>query len=391
MQPSRSPVKEARLCLMLPRLGRGGGVEGFAWRLAEALAAQGHRVDFVCSRQEGKAPPGVRPVVIGRRGLTRAGKMLWFAWAAERVRAEGGYDLCMGLGRTLRQDLLRYSGGTFPSFHRLTLPAFRPGLPRLAKRLTRALGPANVCIRALEKRQLAAAPLLVVVSHKTLEWMARDYPWLDTATVRVVYNRPDLARFAPLPAQERERARARFGLGPDQVMLATGGTSFARKGLDTCIRALPELPEACVLAVAGARGASRYRRLARRLGIASRVRFLGGLEPEDMGGFYNAAHCFVLPSLFDTCSNAVLEAMACGTRVVGSSRDGSSFFLPPERVLADPADPAELARAVRAALAAPRPEPFTWPEHVPSGVEPYLELINGLLAERARDSRPPSA
>jgi len=37
----------------MPRLGLYGGAEGFGWRLAEALAARGHCVDFLCARAEG--------------------------------------------------------------------------------------------------------------------------------------------------------------------------------------------------------------------------------------------------------------------------------------------------------------------------------------------------
>ena len=38
-----------RIGLFLPRLGAYGGAEGFALRLAKALAGQGYEVDFVCA------------------------------------------------------------------------------------------------------------------------------------------------------------------------------------------------------------------------------------------------------------------------------------------------------------------------------------------------------
>jgi len=59
-------MPQARIALTMPRLGLYGGAEGFGWRLAEALAAQGHGVDFLCGRAEGEAPAGVRPVLLGR-------------------------------------------------------------------------------------------------------------------------------------------------------------------------------------------------------------------------------------------------------------------------------------------------------------------------------------
>ena len=45
----------ARIALILPRLSRYGGVEQFAFRLAEALAEtrnSEHEVEFICARSE---------------------------------------------------------------------------------------------------------------------------------------------------------------------------------------------------------------------------------------------------------------------------------------------------------------------------------------------------
>ena len=123
----------------MPRLGLYGGAEGFGWRLAEALAARGHEVRFLCARAEGRLPQGVVPVELGRPPLGRAVKNLWFAWAVERHLAANPYDLVMGLSRTWNQDILRVGGGPQEIFNRLTLAAHGEGLSRLGKRLRRTL------------------------------------------------------------------------------------------------------------------------------------------------------------------------------------------------------------------------------------------------------------
>ena len=79
-------AREARIAIMLPRFSRYGGVEQFGCRLAEALAARGHTVDFICARQEAEAPAGVNVIAVGRPPGLKVVKMLWFLIRAERIR-----------------------------------------------------------------------------------------------------------------------------------------------------------------------------------------------------------------------------------------------------------------------------------------------------------------
>lgn len=377
--PNNAP---ARIALFLPRLSRYGGVEGFACRLAEALAGAGHAVDFVCSRVETAPPQGVRPVRLPRLGLTRAEKTFWFAVGAEIVRRRGGYDLTIGLGKTLRQDVLRLSGGPQRTFWELSARAWPEGWPRSWKMLKRRLAPTSWLTRWIEREQLKHTPVLAANSDRVADWVRRDHPELAGREMTVIYNRPDLTRFSPGSPAERTAARAAWGAGPDETIIGVAGSNFALKGVGTLIRALTTLPERCRLIVAGGRNAGRYETLARRLGVADRVRFAGRVD--DMVGFYRACDVFALPTFYDACSNAVLEALACGARVISSADNGSSVFLPPERVLADPASPARLAEAIQAALAAPPPSGWDWPTDRAAGLEPWLELAAGLLADRRR-------
>jgi UDP-glucose:(heptosyl)LPS alpha-1,3-glucosyltransferase len=67
--------------------------------------------------------------------------------------------------------------------------------------------------------------------------------------------------------------------------------------------------------------------LAARLGVAERVRFLGGQK--DVRPFYGAADCFALPTLYDPMPNAALEALACGLPVVTSTTCGAAELIQP--------------------------------------------------------------
>lgn len=377
-------MPQARIALTMPRLGLYGGAEGFGWRLAEALAAQGHAVDFLCGRAEGTPPAGVRPVVLGRPPLGRALKNLWFARAVDKRLAREGFDVVIGMGRTWTQDILRVGGGPQTVFNRLTEAAYGDGLARFFKRLRRDISPSSAVIARLEARQFDAPESrnqqVVCVSDLVRDWLLEAHPALDPARVSVVYNRPDLDRFAPLAPPRRAELRAGLGLADCDVVVCTAGTNFALKGVGTLIRALPLLPPNFRLAVAGGRGPERWLRLARELGVAERVRFAGKVS--DMQGFYGASDIFALPTFYDACSNAVLEALACGLPSISSSRNGSAVFVPARHILADPADAQGLARLIQDAAAEKDRPTFVWPDDRPCGLAPYLQMVRDLLAQK---------
>jgi UDP-glucose:(heptosyl)LPS alpha-1,3-glucosyltransferase len=381
---------------MLPRLSLYGGVEQFGFRLARGLAERGHQVDFICSRQETAPPPGVRVLKVGRPWGPRFIKMLWFLVRAERFRKIGEYDMTISLGKTWRQDLVRMGGGPLKVFWEKSELSIAPGPQRALKRLTRRLSPGNLLTVFLEKRQFTGESRVIAVSHLVREWLLGAYPALNPDKVSVVYNRPDAARFSPPAPEEREKARAallktsglsrRFaGRVGELLLIGTASTNFRLKGVDKLIRALALLSENTLLFVAGGRDASHYRALARSLNLDKRVAFTG--KTEDMPSFYRALDIFALPTFYDACSNAVLEALACGCRAITTTANGASFFLEADALLSDPADVEELARRIRALAAKPAPAPFTWPLAAKSGLEAFMDEAEGALWEKiARQS-----
>ncbi len=372
-----SGTSSQRIALMLPRLSRYGGAERFAWRLAHHLGQTGFDVDFICARQESEAPQDVTPRVVGRKGLCRSGKILWYAMAAERQRRAGHYDLTLSMGKTWNQDVLRLSGGPLPVFWRLSKQAYDPGVARTWKMLRRKTAPANRLINCLERRQMRTTPHFVAVSDKLVDWVQEAYPTFDASRIQVIYNQPDLTAFKPYSCDGRRAERQQRGLAPDRIYIGTAGTNFALKGVGCLIAALAQLPDSHHLLVAGDRNPDRYRKQAQRLGVAHRVTFLGRVE--DMTGFYNCLDAFALPTFYDACSNAVLEALRCGVPTLSSSANGSSVFLDPENTIKDPRDTQVLARTLRRLCAEPRRNAFAWPNHIRAGLEAYTDLIETAL------------
>jgi glycosyltransferase involved in cell wall biosynthesis len=162
------------------------------------------------------------------------------------------------------------------------------------------------------------------------------------------------ARFAPVERPEAIAAlRARYGL--ERPYLLHVGRLDPGKNLRTLLAALAELRDGGAphdLVLAGPPGWKNegFFRLLRELDLEGRVRLLGYVPDADLPALYTAADVFVFPSLYEGFGLPPLEAMACGTPVVASSRSAMPEVLGDAAVLVDPRDARALAGAVRRVL-----------------------------------------
>lgn len=363
-----------RVALILPKLSRYGGAEQFGYRLAEYLAThhgQEFDVTFICARQDGPAPKGVRVIRVGRPIPGKLGKALWFALAAEVVRRHGRFDVSIGLGNSIFQDIARLSGGPTKLFWDYSIRAYAPGRERTLKTIARHLSLGKQLGRLVERLCVRNSGVLVANSEFVRDLTVKAHPHLKPENIRLICNKPDLTRFSPTDPSRRPELRRRFGLPDNTDLIVTAGTNFRLKGVHVLIRALEHLPASFHLAVAGGRGSRDLLGLARGLGVLERVHFLGRVD--DMPALYGAGDIFVLNSFYDACANAVLEALACGLPTISTTSNGSSIFLRPEAVIDDPTDALVLAGRIRSLI---HHGSTAREGYAPvSGLEPYVDLI----------------
>lgn len=196
---------------------------------------------------------------------------------------------------------------------------------------------------------------IIVVSGET-ERSFRENVGYSGDKVTVVLNGVDMRRY---PAHvDREQLRRSLGIGAEAHVMTCVGTFKRQKGQAVLIEALREVseraPELHVLLVGDGELRAVTEQQVERAGLASQVHFLGSRR--DVPALLAASDSFVLPSLWEGLSIALLEAMASGlpiiaTEVSGTSqvmeRDGSTGWLIP------PGDPDALGRAILELLGDP--------------------------------------
>jgi UDP-glucose:(heptosyl)LPS alpha-1,3-glucosyltransferase len=251
---------------------------------------------------------------------------------AVRQRA---WDAVQSHERTLGQDVYRAGEGC----HRGYLDAL--GTPAYRRLMYHRL------VLALERRVYRTTPQIAAISRLGAAEIARLHEVPETR-LTVVYNGVDLARFHPdHRARERAAARAEAGVPAGAWVVLFAGSGFARKGLDTALRALARARIRAQLWVAGVGDTRPWRSLAQALGVEGRVRFLGFRR--DLPALYSAADALLLPTRYDAFANVCLEAAAAGLPVVTSGGNGAAeLFRSAGRVVEDPDETLGFAAALNA-------------------------------------------
>ena len=268
---------------------------------------------------------------------------------------------------------------------------------------------------AIEREAVRESAAIVAASTIELAELRQLYR-ADPSRVAVIPCGVDPEVFKPV-----RQADAREALGRDQCerLVLFVGRIEQIKGIDVLLRALgllfqrhPDLrSDVCLLVVGGALDPGddapetekilELRRLVHEHRMESNVAFVGSRDQEQLALYYAAADVCAVPSLTESFGLVALEAMACGTPVVGTRvgglqtliEDGESGLLVPA------GDDTALAEAIHAVLtdhrlrthlshgARERAERFTW-----SRVgQRMTELYDKVLAAAAggRGAQPP--
>jgi glycosyltransferase involved in cell wall biosynthesis len=165
------------------------------------------------------------------------------------------------------------------------------------------------------------------------------------------------SRFHPaIPEAELDRVREKYNL-PEKFALYLGSFD-RRKNIETvmqvyvwagetigeeCPLVLNGMPDQLAYTASGQR--IRLQHMAQTLEIQDEVQFIGFVDEADKPAVLAAARVFLFPSTYEGFGLPVLEAMACGTPVIGSNASSIPEVVGNAGVLVDPMDARRMAGA----------------------------------------------
>lgn len=240
----------------------------------------------------------------------------------------------------------------------------------LAKRLTGgklvlAVHGADVwepCGSLAARKALSAADMILSVSQFTIDRMASWHSAVR-AKARVIPNTIRAERFGM--GARNEALAARLGLGGKRVIMTLGrmAADERAKGFDEIIDLMPTLlaqcPQLAYLCAGDGDDRARLEAKAAALGLQGTVVFAGSIPENQKPEYYRLADAFVLASHGEGFGIVLLEAMACGIPVLGSTLDATQEALLHGELgpSANPQDSAALAAAVLLAIERPKAVP----------------------------------
>jgi D-inositol-3-phosphate glycosyltransferase len=375
-----------------------GGMNVYVRELARELGRRGHEVD-VFTRWREKDDPQIqslgenaRVVHIGSGPMGYWPKMDVYEHLDEFTEKLQAHVAAEGK----RYDLIHSHYWLSAEVARALAPKWR--VPRIQMFHTLGLvkrevmdedidGESDIRI-AIERRAVKESAAVVAASQIEVGELLDLYD-ADRAKLHIIPCGVDPNVFRPM-----RQADAREALGRDQCerLVLFVGRIEQIKGIDVLLRAFgllffrhPELRnDVCLLVVGGALDPNddapetekilELRRLVHQHRMEANVSFVGSLDQPTLARYYAAADLCAVPSLTESFGLVALEAMACGTPVVGTRvgglqtliADGESGLLVPAgdyqalaeamaQVLTDPRLRMHLAHGAR-----DRAEHYTW-------------------------------
>ena len=312
-----------KLALVRQKYNPYGGAERFVERALAALAGQ--QVTLVCRQWSGTPKYPVltcNPFHVGR---------LWRDWSfarcVQRALARERFDLVQSHERIPGCAIYRAGDGVHATWLELRGRTQSP-----PARLATRLNPWHRYTLAAEARMFRHAALKAVICNSRMvrDDIAARFAVPDEK-LHVIYNGIDPEAFHPrLREQHRSRLRGELGIDDAVPLFVYVGSGFERKGVPQLLPAFARMANrsAQLLVIGRDRRQRQVEAEARRLGLAQRVRFLGGRQ--DVRPFYGAADAAVLPTLYDPFPNVALEALACGLPLLTSTTCGARELIRPD-------------------------------------------------------------
>lgn len=359
-----------RLAVIRQRYTPFGGAERFLDSALRALVARGVAVTLYTREWRAPHPDGIEPRIVDPFHVGGWWRDAGFARAVCRALAQDGAELVQSHERLTCCDVFRAGDGVHAAWLDERLRHASP-----LRALGMRLNPHHRYRLDVERRMYASTRLRAVVCNSQMvRDEIRDRFGVAADRLHVIYNAVDTASFTPEVRAKRAEVRERHRIAADALVYLQVGSGFERKGLATTLDALARSDGNAHLIVVGKdRHLPRYRERARALGLAGRVTLTGPVN--DPRPYYGSADAFVLPSLYDPCPNAALEAMACGLPIVTSTRSGA----------------AELARAADAGLVCASGDPVALAAHLRTLSDPRVRAQMGARARTAMLPLTPNA
>lgn len=195
--------------------------------------------------------------------------------------------------------------------------------------------------RAWGRRLMHRVDLITGISRNTID---TTVPKAELYKTRLVYNGVDYGKFSKRRRDDPDLLTVRKRLGFSGVTVLANGRLVAQKGQTYLLKAVAALNrntgrDVNLLIIGRGPLESKLRREARALGLNGHFKIINGIDEDTLPCYYNAADVFVMPSLYEPASLAILEALSCELPCIATRVGGLPEMVGNCGLLVEPKDP----------------------------------------------------
>lgn len=334
-----------------------GGAERSVFELRGALRGLGVEVDILAAKGPTKdiQTRNIYLLCQDKRGK-RTG-LSFFEKELKEFLQDKHYDIIHSVLAFDFADIYQPRGGSYPEAIKRNAESYQNKIFKAYKKITSFANFRRTILHRAEKRLCANnnGPVIAALSSYVAEQFRRYYN-VDEKRIATIHNGVKIHRTADRDAADKLRSqilsKLRITEADNPVLFLFAANNFRLKGLGVLLEALAILgggggdrPGYVIAAGKGKIG--KYKHLAKKLGVDSKILFLGPVR--HIQNVLSITDVAVLPTFYDPSSRFTLEALAAGKPVITTKFNGASELFENNRhgkIIDEPEDTEELANAL---------------------------------------------
>lgn len=288
-----------------------GGAEVFINRLITSLNQSDITMTVISNNWESHLPNAKNVVWLQSKaeGSSRSARLNSFQLNTEQLLNSNKFDLIQSHERLMGADIFRVGDGIHKSWlDKLTKES------NFFKRIWLKIDPYHQSILQIEKAMAADPKLTFVANSPMVMRELQEIYKVDIQRIELIENGIDLRKFSPISSSTKKIKKTALNLNENQATIGFIGSGFARKGAFQLMKALSLNQDLQGIFIGKDKHISALKNLSTTLNLERRVIITGAQL--DVRDYLEAVDVLCLPSMYDSCPNVVLEAIAMGIPVV---------------------------------------------------------------------------
>lgn len=248
-----------------------------------------------------------------------------FAKSSFKEIKKNKFDIIQTFSRLGYGDVIRIGGGCHDIYLKHLIDNIENDLYKYFKKFKHKISISDNFTRFYEKKDFANNYSKIIAISKQIKKEIKSEYDVSEEDIEINYNGVDIDKFNPKNRNiYREEIMKKFNLKNSNLNLLFLGSGFKRKGLDYVFESIKDLKSINLLVV-GKGNISKYKTKAEKMGISSKVIFVGPVEKVEK--YYAGSDAFIFPTIYEPFGKVITEAMASGLPVITTEIAGASELI----------------------------------------------------------------